>query len=89
MKILAVINLQTQTNWLGCIRVLIPYIFYFIFHKKSIYLSPQHSAASMQRKRERLVIMCVCVKSLSRVRLFMTPWTIAHQAPLSMEFSRQ
>ena len=29
------------------------------------------------------------VKSLSRVRLFATPWTVAHQAPLSMEFFRQ
>ena len=28
-------------------------------------------------------------KSLSRVRLFATPWTAAHQAPLSMGFSRQ
>ena len=31
----------------------------------------------------------VCVKSLSRVQLFVTPWTVAHQAPLSMGFSRQ
>ena len=29
------------------------------------------------------------MKSLSRVRLFATPWTIAHQAPPSMGFSRQ
>ena len=29
------------------------------------------------------------VKSLSRVRLFATPCTIAHQAPPSMDFSRQ
>ena len=29
------------------------------------------------------------MKSLSRVRLFVTPWTAAHQAPLSMGFSRQ
>ena len=29
------------------------------------------------------------VKSLSCVWLFATPWTIAHQAPLSMGFSRQ
>ena len=29
------------------------------------------------------------VKSLSRVRLFETPWTAAYQAPLSMGFSRQ
>ena len=31
----------------------------------------------------------VKVKSLSHVRLFRTPWTVAHQAPLSMGFSRQ
>ena len=31
----------------------------------------------------------VKVKSLSRVRLLVTPWTAAHQAPLSMELSRQ
>ena len=31
----------------------------------------------------------VKVKSLSRVRLFATPWTVAHQAPPSMGFSRQ
>ena len=29
------------------------------------------------------------VKLLSRVRLFATPWTVAHQAPLSLGFSRQ
>ena len=31
----------------------------------------------------------VKVKSLSRVWLLATPWTAAHQAPLSMGFSRQ
>ena len=31
----------------------------------------------------------VKVKLLSRVRLLATPWTAAHQAPLSMGFSRQ
>ena len=29
------------------------------------------------------------VKSLSRVRLFVTPWTIDYEAPLTMGFSRQ
>ena len=33
--------------------------------------------------------MKVKVKSLSRVRLLETPWTEAHQAPLSMGFSKQ
>ena len=29
------------------------------------------------------------MKSLSRVQLFATPWTVAYQAPQSMGFSRQ
>ena len=36
-----------------------------------------------------LQCMKVKMKSLSRVRLFMTPWTAAYQAPPSMGFSRQ
>ena len=31
----------------------------------------------------------VKVKLLSRVRFFVTPWTVAYQAPLSRGFSRQ
>jgi len=31
----------------------------------------------------------VKVKLLSRVRLFVTPWTVVYQASLSMGFSRQ
>ena len=34
-------------------------------------------------------LLCMCVQSLSHVRLFATPWTIAHQAPLFMGFSKQ
>ena len=33
--------------------------------------------------------MVVMVKSLSRVQLFATPWTVAYQAPPSMGLSRQ
>ena len=35
------------------------------------------------------VIVSLKVKSLSRVRLFATPWTVAYQAPPSMGSSRQ
>ena len=37
----------------------------------------------------KLVIVKGKVKSLSRVQLFETPWTVAHQAPPSVGFSRQ
>ena len=35
--------------------------------------------------------ICVCVYTCARsvIWLFVTPWTVAHQAPLSMGFSRQ
>ena len=32
---------------------------------------------------------CVCVGVCVCVRLFVTPWTVAHQVLLFMEFSRQ
>ena len=35
----------------------------------------------------RVNTKCVCVPS--HVQLFVTPWTVAHQAPLSMGFSWQ
>ena len=42
-----------------------------------------------QRLIKCLPLLKVKVKSLSHVQLFATPWTVAYQAPPSMEFSRQ
>ena len=40
--------------------------------------------------RELLSLCVLCVLShFSWIRLFAAPWTVAHQAPLFMEFSRQ
>ena len=33
--------------------------------------------------------MLLLLTHFSRVRLFLTPWTVVHQAPLSMGFYRQ
>ena len=39
---------------------------------------------------EYLILLCVLFgQSLICIQLFVTPWTVAHQAPLSTEFSRQ
>ena len=48
-----------------------------------------HQLSSQLSSAEASSIMKVKVKSLSLVQLFATPWTVAHQAPPSMEFSRQ
>ena len=39
--------------------------------------------------RTNVCMHCVHAQSLSLVWLFATPWNVAHQAPLSMGFSRQ
>ena len=50
---------------------------------------------SMQKRKKFYPGVCVCVcacvcgKTVSHVRLFVTPWAVAYQAPPSMEFSRQ
>ena len=36
-----------------------------------------------------ILLLLLLLSCFSCVRLFMTPWTAAHQAPLSMGFSRQ
>ena len=41
-----------------------------------------------ESEEELKSLLKVKAKSLSRVQLFGTPWTIAHQVPPSMGFSR-
>ena len=40
-------------------------------------------------KQNHFFAVCMSAQSLSRVQLFATPQTVAHQAPLSIEFFRQ
>ena len=46
------------------------------------------SPESWENAQEALLEVRKC-ESLSCVQIFVTPWTLAHQALLSMEFSRQ
>ena len=46
----------------------------------------QYSHLKIKLTQQRVKVK---VKLLSRVQLFATPWTLAHQAPPSMEFSWQ
>ena len=40
-------------------------------------------------RKAMINLVKVKVKSLSCIQLFVTPWTVAYKAPLSMEFSGQ
>ena len=76
-----------------------------LLEKKAYFLLPQHSLTWEGKLGSLfllsfklclmglflLLILCICavVYLLSHVQLFVTPWTIAHQAPLSVGFLRQ
>ena len=51
-------------------------------------LSMQNIQIIAMQHAEQNCILC-CASSLSRVRLFATPWAVARQAPPSMGLSRQ
>ena len=65
----------------------------------SLYLSPNlprssvsvkiHQRRKVNRRFTHSISVCIVLSLFSHVRLFETPWTVAHQAPLSMGFSRQ
>ena len=42
------------------------------------------SAGYVKKSPGHTDFLCGCAQSLSHVQLFVTPWTVAHQAPLSM-----
>ena len=48
-----------------------------------------HSIMIHNFQRLSSIFWCICTQPLSHARLFETPWTVARQAPLSMEFCRQ
>ena len=68
-------------------------VFSFFFFKKNFYWSTvvlQCCVSFYYSKVNQLYIyVCMHAQSLSCVRLCATPWTVAHQAPLSLGLSRR
>ena len=83
-----------QASWLV---IVIPWLHWTdrLIHSQCFHLIKRGIYwTSTDMKEVRLLgkhILCnhACVCSFSHVWLFATPWTVAHQAPLSMGFSRQ
>ena len=59
------------------------------FYLKSKHTQKSLFPRSFQSPWENSSCALDSAQSLNHVRLFATPWTVAHQAPLSMGFSRQ
>ena len=60
-----------------------------IFSQRTVHPRVALDAHSSRAQVIVCVCTCVSVQTLSRVQLFVFPWTVAHQNPLSREFSRQ
>ena len=69
--------ISPQTDQLVRGKQLIPFFF-----KENFYILPLGDSSGIGP-----IYAIVCV--LSHVQLFVTPWTVTHQGPLSMGFSRQ
>ena len=86
---------HTSSGWLS-IRCSYMSSNLFSYKMKIILLMPDSEITSkIKLLNVKHLIMCLAhiqfssVQLLSRVQLFVTPWTIAYQAPPSMGFSRQ
>ena len=80
-----------QTRWsvLNVADIMAPFrvLWRDSYHGMRGFLVPKVRCLLTHFCARSLAIMIV--KSLSRVRPFVTPWTVANQAPPSMGFSRQ
>ena len=50
--------------------------------------SPDNTSPIKSESRLWLCMCCALLSHFSHIQLFATPWTVTHQAPLSMGFSR-
>ena len=62
---------------------------HYIYYCGQEFLGRNGVALIVNQRVQNAVKVKVKVKSLSHIRLFATPWTIACQAPLPRGFSRQ
>jgi len=64
------------------------YLLFFTFQSPQVFKNV--SFLVVRSRRDQVKCVCVCMLShFSRVWFFATPRTVAHQAPLSIGFSRQ
>ena len=59
-----------------------------LLQPKSLLLKHKYDSLKLSLQKH-LGCLCTCAQSLSHVHLSAAPWTVAHQAPLSMGFPRQ
>ena len=82
------INASIYSTYIHVWSVMITNFYYLVCLIRKINIS-SYSFPLTTKSVTCVWLCCVCVHVLSCVRLFATPWTVAYQASLSMDFSRQ
>ena len=57
--------------------------------EQEVLIGVESSISKLSQMCSLVVCVCVCTRLVNHAGLFVIPWTVAHQAPLSMEFSKQ
>ena len=84
-RILALKNMKVCSTFHNCLYFILIFLIYIFFNWRLITLQYCIGFAIHQHEIKQLY----SIKLLSCSWLFVAPWTVAHQAPLSTEFSRQ
>ena len=89
VKALAVSSVHLRVGWAQRVALLLIQNWAQLRWFSHMRLSSFHYEGYNEQFLLMMVHLCIHAKLLSRVRLFVTPWTVAGQPPLSMGFSRQ
>ena len=68
------------------IYITVQLVFSFL---KNIFHTSKYNLILFERHLQGIPFIVYMLSCFSHIRFFVTPWTVAHQAPLSMGFSRQ
>ena len=98
LQVLKVCVLGRLLSWLGCLTLLLLLLLLLLSRFSRVRLCATHRRQPTRLPLPwdspgkntgvgcHFLLQCMKVKSLSRVWLFVTPWTAAYQAPLPMGF---
>ena len=87
MKILCLTYAELVHRYFGVYYILLLLCIFILLFFESLILKLQLKILIYLLKK--IIVVYSEVKSLSHVRLFATAWTVTHQTPWSMGFSRQ
>ena len=89
MRALSAISISFLFNAVLISYLMLSYSFFTFFSILGDYKILSTVSCDIQQVIFRYLFYICVLNHFSQIQLFVTPWTVAHEAPLSMGFSRQ